>query len=642
MSYNPTSRPNLSRCATSVPRQAQAGEDLILPDGAVEEGTAELLAEFLRSGSHQEAAPDHGDIENEGELVRRRSLPWWKTPSPYWLLFAIPLSSLAMSATIAPRVEIYRMLACSVHKPDIFREDYPEYVPRASFTAYRSPSNISIFSSPSSSHSLLPIGPSNEAGTPVNLPFSKSQKCATDPVVTAAVATLIAVISVCTGLLSLITTAWWGAFSDRHGRVKVMGVSIIGLLLTDAGFLLVTNFYRHLPGGYWWLVVGPTIEGLLGGYTTAAASAHAYIADTTNEGNRSRILSLNLGLMFSGMAFGPTVGSLLFRTFHHPLAVFYMATACHALYTFLVWFILPESVTELQMTKAKARHIAALEANNPPNEYSTSLKILFKLRLLFSFLSPLATFWPSDRDFNHPLKRRARDWNLTLTAIAYGFVISVMGSYQYKFQYASLQFGWTTETIGYWLSLVGAARAIFLVAILPAPTSTETTPLLSGSEPSEQLMPKMIKKEIHSPSFDLGLARFSILVEIICYTFMAFALTSIPFTTASLIASFGAGFTPALQSVTLALYTRRGGTEVGRLFGALAVIQTLSAQILGPALYGFVFVKTITAFPSAIMFVSVFSALIAFLALLLVRSPNQRHTFVDCEDSSTSSSPPSN
>lgn len=44
-----------------------------------------------------------------------------------------------------------------------------------------------------------------------------------------------------------------------------MGISILGLLLDDLNFILVTKFSRFVPGGYWFLVVGATIDGCLGG-----------------------------------------------------------------------------------------------------------------------------------------------------------------------------------------------------------------------------------------------------------------------------------------------------------------------------------------------------------------------------------------
>lgn len=130
--------------------------------------------------------------------------------------------------------------------------------------------------------------------------------------------------------------------------------------------------------------------------------------------------------MFSGMAFGPTVGSLLIRATGHTLSVFYFATATHALYTVLVWLILPESLSRKQMTLAKEKYEAeggAAAADRGP------VGILVKLRRLFAFLSPLTVFMPYEVkgegvDVN-PLKKPKKDWNLTFMALAYASIISI-------------------------------------------------------------------------------------------------------------------------------------------------------------------------------------------------------------------------
>ena len=44
-----------------------------------------------------------------------------------------------------------------------------------------------------------------------------------------------------------------------------MGISVVGLLLTDFNFIMVILFPKYIPGGYWFLVVGPMVEGALGG-----------------------------------------------------------------------------------------------------------------------------------------------------------------------------------------------------------------------------------------------------------------------------------------------------------------------------------------------------------------------------------------
>jgi hypothetical protein len=54
-------------------------------------------------------------------------------------------------------------------------------------------------------------------------------------------------------------------FSDRQGRTAVLGISVIGLLLTDLNFIVVFWFAPRLPGNYWFLVAGPIVEGALGG-----------------------------------------------------------------------------------------------------------------------------------------------------------------------------------------------------------------------------------------------------------------------------------------------------------------------------------------------------------------------------------------
>ena len=82
-----------------------------------------------------------------------------------------------------------------------------------------------------------------------------------------------------------------------------MGISLIGLLLTDFNFIFVILFPNHAPGGYWFLLFGPLLEGALGGtsyvcaqylrighllsgFTGASAAIHAYQADVTNDHNR--------------------------------------------------------------------------------------------------------------------------------------------------------------------------------------------------------------------------------------------------------------------------------------------------------------------------------------------------------------------
>ncbi|KAF5369159.1 hypothetical protein D9615_009966 [Tricholomella constricta] len=587
-------------------------ESLILPDGAVGDEAAELLEDLVH--------PNHEDLDADADYRLRKEshkhLPWWKTPSPWWLLVIVPFTAIAMSATIAPRIEIYTLLACSVHKPDILRQTLPTLggsfdIPGISPIM---PPMLPENGKYSQDFSVPRLGVQNDT----EVPKRPGGICASDPVVQAAVAKLTAVITASMGILSCLTTGWWGSFSDRHGRTRLLGLSVIGLLLTDFNFIFVSRNFQRLPGGYWFLLLGPLIEGSLGGLTASVAAMHAYIADTTTEATRSRTFSLSLGLLFTGMAIGPTFGGLLIRFSGQLLSVFYAAAAVHLIYAFLIWFVLPESLLKSQMQQSKIKYDEEVRDTALDRERNPAVGLLVRAKRLFAFLLPLTVFLPELKPRgpgDNPLKRKKRDWNLTIVAAVYGLAVSIMGSYTFKFQFAASTFGWTSET--------------------PKPVTIEVPsksnnpaegPLLSSttsasSEPNST--PKTVTKELHSPAFDLRLAHASLFIEVISYTFLAIAPTALFFTVFSMLASMGAGLNPALQSVALAMYRRRGGTESGRLFGALSVIQALSSQILGPALYGLVYMKTVATFPRGIFILSMVTIMTSFALLTFVRLPKE-------------------
>jgi MFS family permease len=109
------------------------------------------------------------------------------------------------------------------------------------------------------------------------------------------------------GILSALSTGFWGAVSDRLGRTTVMAVSLIGFasrwvhansccFTTDYGvsdiILVVTASYPHrVPFGYRFILLGPILDGLMGGFSTISATNNAYISDTTPDGSRAKVFS---------------------------------------------------------------------------------------------------------------------------------------------------------------------------------------------------------------------------------------------------------------------------------------------------------------------------------------------------------------
>ncbi|KAK0459815.1 uncharacterized protein EV420DRAFT_1641998 [Desarmillaria tabescens] len=634
------SRPrSLRTTATSMLTDPQG----LVSEGAVSERDAELLHEFVHPHHHEAEETLIGgssdDTELDEELKARARLPWWKRPSPIWLLAMMPFSSIAWSSTIAPRVEIYTQLACAVHSPDIYDDQLTGFVSTNTTTEatldVRQDRSVTVY------FRDMPEAPKN----------ANKNGCASDPVVQATVAKLAATMAATMGVLGCLTTAGMGILlrSAWPYSLSLVSQSSASLARTST-FLSLTPTMNNSPAGYWFLLLGPIIEGSLGGLSTATAgyarlySGHLHLSHAVNSfplGNfsacltshRSRVFSLSLGLLFVGFALGPTFGGLLIRATGQTISVFYVTTCLHICYALLIWFIIPESLTHAQRRRSTIKHYE-----------SDPQAGVFKR--LFGFLSPLSVFLPEmNGSDSHPLKRPKRDWNLTLIAVAYGLALSLMGSYTYKFQYAAATFDWTSETA------IGAARAFFLTVILPLAIKLckpkpkdvsmgEREPFIpsesndSRSSHSDSDRSSSFHLERHSSRFDLGLARVSLFIDIVSYALLGSTASPLIFTLSSMLGSMGTGFSPAIQSVALELYTQRGGTESGRLFGALSVIQALSSQIIGPSLYAFVYIKTVATFPRTMFFVGVASVCVSLACLALIRldDPENHPHMLDTEE----------
>lgn len=176
---------------------------------------------------------------------------------------------------------------------------------------------------------------------------------------------------------------------------------------------------------YWCLTICSQIAV---GIATGSAASHAYLSDTTTPANRARVFSLMLGLLFSGIAVGPTLGGLLISKTGDLLSVFYFSAALHVIYLLFSLFVVPESLTKeaalanVEAARVKKGQDAISLAKKEENMGPVHKRVDRTLRTVFFFFSPLAIFIPS----KPKAPRRRRDWNLTLLAISYGLVTLLM------------------------------------------------------------------------------------------------------------------------------------------------------------------------------------------------------------------------
>lgn len=199
-----------------------------------------------------------------------------------------------------------------------------------------------------------------------------------------------------------------GALSDRFGRRPVLLVSLIGAVLD----YILMAFAPNLSI----LFVGRIISGLTGASMTVAT---AYMADISNDENRSANFGMIGAAWGLGFIIGPAIGGLVGSQGHqYP---FLAAAALNLLNFVFGLFILPESLP------AELRRHVDFKKLNPLKSLSKILKSspTFALIWCFVLLCMAGQVHPSS-------------WALFT---------------QYKFK-------WSPADIGFSLSVVGIATAI--------------------------------------------------------------------------------------------------------------------------------------------------------------------------------------
>ncbi|KAJ6463249.1 major facilitator superfamily-domain-containing protein [Mycena vitilis] len=610
-----------------------------------------------------------GNAVTEDEPLLGQSAPVRKKPfyraRPLWLVpFAIA-AALIRGMTLAPRVTVYTQLSCSRLHLEYNHTTSPLPADPIYYDSTQ-PASIALFD------------PITTAGNDESPP---SSRCVTDPEVRARVqaARIQTMYSITMGLLSALTTGWWGHFGERHGRTRVLAIASFGWFLTDVTFILASSPSSPLSSyGHILLLIAPVFEGLLGGWSTLQSGTSAYISDCTSSGSRASVFSRFTGVSFLGFSLGPIIGGWLIR---HPIAflsspphpgqpgtpsvtsVFWVAAiASFANFCFML-FVMPESVSQEQKDRACGRTVSeiAVAGEQALVTESAAKPRITPLRIIKDLISPLAIFLPVPI-FIDGSSRKRKDWSLTLLACAmFGYMLSA-GLYQIKYLYGSLVYSWGPEQLSYYISFMGGGRAFFLLFVFPL--------VISRFKPKSQLpktpgatKPKPTKVHLaREIKFDLRLTRISLCIDIVANT--AIVLAPAPklhsqefgasatgstdaqfrssqalFVVSSWIASWGAGLVPAVHSLALCIVQARAFLEAGsgsgedanapvvvdagtgKLFGALAVLQAIGQMILGPLLFGLIYSGTVATFPKAVFCTAIGILFLALSATILVRSP---------------------
>ncbi|TFK75204.1 MFS general substrate transporter [Pluteus cervinus] len=456
----------------------------------------------------------------------------WKA-HPFWLIPVALVMSISRGITMAPRVQTYNDIACRV---------------------LNNPSTQSIL------RHVVDCKSPEVQGRAARIQ-----------------ATIVTIMSV----LSAVVTGPWSRLGDAKGRKVVLSLALFGALSMDFAFILVSNdnsfFGRHAEA---FILVGPILDGLVGGLSTFNGVVHAYISDCTRHGSRSRIFSTIQGMVFVGLALGPWVSGVILASNPDNTSRYYLSAAFLTSIFFYVLILCPESLHPSVNDR--------VEDGQPSDRIKQ-----FSKQLAAALMSPVLMFAPR-KVIGHPTRK---NYNMTLVGLGMFLYLVSTGVYANKYLYAQHIYEWSTDQLGHYLSLLWITRAFNLLVFLPIVIGY-FRPKVSGPDRTS-LSADAIAADMR---FDNYLARASLAVDGLADFLIASTPTTseASFVALSCLSSMTSGGNPALHSLgAVCLHACGYSSEVGTLFGAIAVLSA-AAHIVSPTLYATTYSKTVGTYPQAI------------------------------------------
>ncbi|SNX82926.1 uncharacterized protein MEPE_01632 [Melanopsichium pennsylvanicum] len=509
---------------------------------------AEAGGHAHRHGSEGSQADRPATVDDH--LLWFKDQPWYRKPSEKWLRPFALLISMAGGMCMGPKLELLNMFVCE----DVLGDSYvggsdiivPQPPPNSSLlhvdhTQTFTLAGLHLETFQPWSAPLSGLGSSDPEvvtayfaaleqpnSTVIPVPRRPSKACFASPEVQSSLATLQLRMTLSMGILAALTTGFWSNLSSRRGRLPVLRISMAGIVFTDLVILTAALVPRSkLPFGYSFLVLGTTIEGLLGGYSAAIAVHQSYISDVTPSGTRAHIFAHFMGIVYAGLALGPTLGGLVVKHTDNILAPFWFALAMHLIYLVGVFSFIPESTSKEFRVKALREYKESrAEIKRKANERKTAelqpllgsrgqqgdarpfkrrvwkrVKVMFMDSVLYAPLEPLSFLLPkkvvegedeeagqrrgshagtprlgaqvapeasaSHISVSRVAPKTRYDYNLSFLSLTYFTETAIIGIMSFKMQYAQKQFIWGSAELGMYLTFLSVTRVLALTFILP-------------------------------------------------------------------------------------------------------------------------------------------------------------------------------
>ncbi|KAI0879433.1 MFS general substrate transporter [Hypoxylon argillaceum] len=531
------------------------------------------VTSLLSAGAEQQA--DGSENSNNGTINRGwegfadfEGMPWWKTPTVYWLIGPYLLVTLAFGGMIVPKIELIVTLVC--------RHYFAEQ------------ENLD----PSSTFLPVIIGGSNPQCN--SAPVQKN------------VAAFTLVLSALAGGLSAFTAPKLGSLSDRYGRRRLLVVASCGGIMNEIITILAAKYPDVLD--YRILILGSFFDGITGSFTAVSVLGNSYVSDCSPPSKRGVSLGYLQACLFTGLALGPVLAGRFTLWTGSVLSIFYVALGCHVSVILFFWFVVPESVSKKKRMAAQEKYLAEQEAiqavltNSDERVFGLRLpawvasgKFRTWLVVLLNAnpLAPLKMFIPSGRQ-----NRRLRRNLLLLGFIDTVLIASTLGAGTVLILYAKFMFNWGTWESSRFISLVSFFRVIVLLVLFPTVNYFfRIRPLRREQE----LTGNSHISETHSGAdvLDVWLLRTALMCDLVGVMGYIFVRTEELFILSGVWTSFG-GLASATIQATL---TKQVPAErVGSMLGAMGLLHALS-RVIAPIVFDGIYATTIESFPQTFVVV---------------------------------------
>lgn len=394
------------------------------------------------------------------------------------------------------------------------------------------------------------------------------------------------VMSFITGVLSAIIAPRFGKLSDRYGRTRLLAISSTGGLAAELITILAAKFPETID--YRWLALGSALDGLTGSFTAGGILTQSYATDCTPPSQRAVKIGYLHACLFTGLAFGPLLAGFFVKWTGSLISIFYVAMVCHAVFIFLIGFVVPESVSKRRRLAARVKHVKEEDARE--QALGTWLSKLQSINLF----EPLRILWPSGPGTSFKIR-------INLLALALSDMIilgAAMSAGPILILYVEYTYEWGNLESSIYVSILSLVRVVLLLAVFPI---VNYFVRIRPTRRRQALGHEVLDKNTGADAMDVWVIRLAFLSEIIGYTGYTLAPNARVFATLGMMTAVG-GLGSATMSATVTKIIPRD--KIGQVLGAIGMLQAL-ARVIGPVVFNGIYAATVGTFPRAFLVVLV-------------------------------------